>query len=157
MICSHTFGTGSNSRTSRSLWPLHRRLHERIWVSWWRETAGAVQSFWFPTRCRDLFTWFGGRRSFLVVKKSKSNNCVLSGTLVTCTNCLSNICFMLFMFYSHRSWSIAFKNSFGNLSIMGPKRSKIVSISPGWGSISKWFCRVGIYSQSQVKSQEPWK
>ena len=35
---------------------------------------------------------------------------------------------------------------------MGPKRcSKIVSISPGWGSISKLFCRVGIYSQSQVK------
>ena len=40
MICSHTFGTVSNSRTSRSLWPLHRRLHEHIWVSsWWLETA----------------------------------------------------------------------------------------------------------------------
>ena len=41
---------------------------------------------------------------------------------------------------------------------MGPKRwSKIVSISPGWGSISKLFCRLGIYSQSQVKKSGAWK
>ena len=41
---------------------------------------------------------------------------------------------------------------------MGPKRwSKIGSISPGWGCILEWFCRVGIYSQSQVKKSEALK
>ena len=41
---------------------------------------------------------------------------------------------------------------------MGPKRwSKISSISPGWGCILKSFCRVGIYSQSQVKKSEALK
>ena len=62
------------------------------------------------------------------------------------------------MFYSHWPWKIAQKNSFGNLSIMGPKRwSKIGSISPGWGCILEWFCRVRIYSQSQVKKSEALK
>ena len=41
---------------------------------------------------------------------------------------------------------------------MGPKRwSKIGSISRGWGCILEWFCRVGIYSQSQVKKSEALK
>ena len=41
---------------------------------------------------------------------------------------------------------------------MGLKRwSKIGSISPGWGCILEWFCRVGIYSQSQVKKSEALK
>ena len=41
---------------------------------------------------------------------------------------------------------------------MGLKRwSKIGSISPGWGCILERFCRVGIYSQSQVKKSEALK
>lgn len=41
---------------------------------------------------------------------------------------------------------------------MGPKRwSKIGSISPGWGCILKWFCKISIYSQSKVKKSEALK